>query len=103
MRRPTRFSVSALSLGFDERRTVALTIFVEVGAVAAMAAVGDFCGFELRLGGIAGGDEEVDGVARAETTLEVEVGEAVKTWGCILMGTGATAAGGLTTSCCWCW
>jgi hypothetical protein len=66
-----------LSLGFDDRRTVALTIFVEVGAVAAVAAVGDFCGFELRLGGLAGGEEEVDGVARAETILEVEVGEAV--------------------------
>lgn len=74
---------------------MALTTLVDVGAVAA---VGDFRGAELRRAGTAGGEEVVEGVARAETTLDVEVGDAVRAWDCIFIGSGATAAAGLTTS-----
>lgn len=80
---------------------MALTILVDVGAVAA---VGDFRGAELRLAGTAGGEEVVEGVAWVETTLDVEVGDEVKACDCIFIGTGTTAAAGLTTSwVCWWW
>ena len=68
-RRPTRFSVSFFP--FDVRRITALVAF----------AVGLFRGAEFLL---AGGDEVDEGVVRFD--------------GDILMGTGATAAAGLTIS-----